>query len=193
MKTDTPAPLASTYIDTPIGQLKLHSTKSGGEINSISLSQKAIDPHLPQGMEVIKCIAVLLQISVVKTVNELYFCCNWESAVKEGSVCSGEGLEAWEWTHNNNLVVIGTEDAESLNKRIPVFPFELSNHPITIGKNRIQIRLRNLSVGQSYSLHFIVAWNDYPEIHEHSCWYAVDVPHEKIMQMLANQSPSRTQ
>ena len=171
--------LSSSAVETPIGILNFYPTHAGGEINNILLKQGAIKPYLPTGMAVIECIAVLLEFSVTKTVAAFDFCGDWESLQEKGYGNNGEWLDAWEWPTGAHLVMVGTEDRERLNSRISLMPCEPSNYPITMQDNKMRIRLHNLPAG-NYSLHYIVAWNDYPETHESSCWYAVDVPHEKV-------------
>ncbi|MEQ1517263.1 MAG: hypothetical protein ABL931_12330 [Usitatibacteraceae bacterium] len=182
----TPLLPSATYVDTPLGPLKFYTDLVAGKISDLKLAQVKIDPDLPVGMTVSACFAVLVEFSAEEDVSDFQFHCDWESFKGNGSGNSGEGLDAWEWEDNNNLVMVGTEDAEWLNARIPLTPFTSSEYPITMEANKISIRLENLSKGSSCSLHFVVAWNPSPEPHECSCWYAVDVPHKAIAQRVAD-------
>jgi len=167
-----------SYIETPLGRLKFCVDFVGGKIENLMLSQGPLENALPQGMSVSACFAVLLQFSVTENAAGFNFHCDWEDFDGQGYGCTGEALDAWEWEHQNHLVVVGTEDADWLNARIPLAPFTPDEYPITMEENRMVVRLEKLPEGRSYSLHFIVAWNPYPEPHECSCWYAVDVPHK---------------
>jgi hypothetical protein len=176
----------ATYVGTPLGSLKFYADLVAGKITNIKLAHAKIEASLPVGMSVSGCFAVLLEFSVKEDVSGFQFHCDWEGFKGKGYGNSGEGLDAWEWEDNDYLVMVGTEDADWLNARIPLAPFTPSEYPITMENNKVSIRLEKLSKGRSCSLHFIVAWNSYPEPHECSCWYAVDVPHKDVTQRLAN-------
>lgn len=178
--------MKTTYVNTAIGRLKFYCTNLDGNIENITLTQALIKPTLPQGMSVTECIAVLLQFSATKTVTEFCFCCDWEDFDGVGYANPGEWLDAWELQHEKHLVMIGTEGAEFLSSRIPLLPFEPLIYPITMEQNKIKIRLREISPGDSYSLHFIVSTNCYPEAKEASCWFSVDLSHENVKEWLLN-------
>ena len=182
------SPSTALYVDTPLGQLKFYTDLAGGKTVNLKLAQVKIEPTLPAGYSVSACVAVFLEFSVTENVTGFQFHCDWENFDGKGYGNTGEGLDAWEWEHNGHLVMVGTEDADRLNARIPLVPLQLipSEYPITMEANKMSIRLEKLPEGKSYSLHFIVAWNPYPEPKDCSCWYAVDVPHKMIAQMFAN-------
>jgi hypothetical protein len=175
-----------TDVDTPLGRLKFYANFITGKVDNITLYQVELEPTLPQGMSVSKSVGVLLRFSVIEEVTEFKFFCDWVGFNGKGYSNTGEALDAWEWNHENYLVVIGTEDAEWLNMRMPLVLFTSNKYPITMEKNKIKIKLDKLPIGHIYSFHFIVAWNSYPEPYESSCWYAVDVPHKKVEQYFIN-------
>lgn len=177
---------ATTYLDTPLGRLRFYSYLAEGRITNLKLATVKIEPTLPAGMTVSACFAVLLEFSVIEEVTGFQFHCDWETFDGKGYGTTGEGLDAWEWEHNNQFVMVGTEDADWLNARIPQASFAPDEYPIAMEDNKMKIRLDKLSEGGPYSLHFIVAWNPYPEPHKCSCWYAVDVPHKVVVQALEN-------
>jgi hypothetical protein len=186
MQNDMSPTLSTLVVETPLGHLNFYATHTGGKVGNMLLSHANLKPNLPSGMAVLNCIAVLLQFSVTQTIKHFYFCADWESLQEKGDACSGEGLDAWEWAHENSMVMVGTEDVEFfLSRRMPLQYFDSDEYPITMQDNKTRIRLQNLPVGK-YSLHYIVAINDYPEPHDCSCWYAVDVPHEKVKQAIAD-------
>jgi hypothetical protein len=177
---------ATTYVDTPLGRLKFYTDIVGGQVTDLKLVQGKLEPILPTGMSVSACFAVFLQFSVAENATGFKFHCDWEDFDGKGYASTGEGLDAWGWEHHNHLVMVGTEDADWLNGRIPLAPFTPNAYPITMDENKMEIRLNELPEGRSCSLHFIVAWNPFPEPRECSCWYAVDVPHKVVTQRLAN-------
>lgn len=181
--------LQTNSIDTPIGRLRFYPKWTGGEINATLLLQSVVGhcpEYLPPGMEVTECIAVWLQFSVISDVSEFAFCCDAELLNVPGGACSGEELDAWEWIRENHIVIVGTEAGECLNPRLQLPLSMADDYPITLVENNMQIQLKNLSAGQSYALHFMDAWNTFPEPHDCSCWYAVNVSHEACNELLAN-------
>ena len=58
-----------------------------------------------------------------------------------------------------------------------------------MNNNKITIEIEDLKENKELSLHFIIAWNSLPEPVECSCWYAVDVPHEKILLLHRKSEP----
>lgn len=181
--------LQTNSIDTPIGRLRFYPKWTDGEIDATLLLQSVVGQcpgyMLPE-WEVTECIAVLLQFSVTSAVTEFAYCCDAELLNVPGGACSGEGLDAWEWIHKHHIVVVGTEDGECLSARLQLPPSTADDYPVTLVGNNMQIKLKNLSAGESYALHFMVAWNTYPEPHDCECWYAVNVSHEGCNELLAN-------
>lgn len=176
--------MAMTYLDTPLGRLTFHADYVGGAVTDFQLAQRAITPDLPAGMSVSACVAVLLEFSVMENVGVFQFHGEWGNFEGKGYGETGEGLDAWAWEQDGHVVMVGTEDADLLNARMPWVTPSPDGYTVTMSDNKVTIRLESLSSGRSYSLHFVVAWNPYPEPHECSCWYAVDVPHKKIVQSL---------
>ena len=176
-----------TYIQTPIGKLRFYSTTSDGSVEEINILQCDVGQLLPERMRVPTTIAVLLHFSVMKPIKEFNFCCKWENLKTSGYGSSGEGLDAWEWQHEDCIVIIGREDPVYLNHRIPSVPaelFEPSYYPTTMEENEIRICLKELPVGKSYSLHYVISWNDFPEPEGSFCWLNVDLPHKLVRKLL---------
>ncbi len=80
------------------------------------------------------------------------------------------------------LVMIGTEDSEWLNSRLRIEKeYTTENYPVKMNNNKITIDIEEFKENKELSLHFAIAWNSLPEPADASCWFAVDVPHEKIL------------
>jgi hypothetical protein len=184
-------PNAETYVQTPIGQLKFYSTAIGGSVEKATISQDNVSQSLSEGMRSVVTIAILLNFSVIEPIEEFRFCCKWENLKTSGYGCSGEGLDAWEWEDENYIVIVGTEDPVYLKLRIPSVPdepFDPSYYPVTMAENEVIICLKKLPIGKSYSLHYVVAWNNLPEPEGSFCWLNVDLPHQFIRKLLPNSS-----
>ncbi len=138
-------------------------------------------PQLPKGMSVEGCFAILLHCSSPTPIKNLIFTCAWDDLNEIGYGNSGEALDAWEWEHNNTIVMIGTEDEEWLRSRIKLKESLPEDYPVSMDKNCINIRVDEFPENQELTLHYIITWNSLPEPVDSSCWFAVDITHEKVL------------
>ena len=172
----------SHLLTTPIGSLSFCAQSHKGDLHNASISICEIEPTIPDGMQVEKCIGVLFKCISPKLLNNVVFSCRWNDLNAPGYGNSGEGLDAWEWEHDDILVMIGTEDGDWLNNRLNLGKQYLNDsYPVTMRDNQITINIENFEANKELSLHFVVAWNPAPEPVEASCWFAVDVPHKKLL------------
>lgn len=174
----------SASIKTPIGTLLFSAGASEGDLSSASITTCEVKAIIPEAMRVQECIAVLLRCTSSSPLRGVVFSCEWSESRGAGYGATGEGLDAWEWESDGVLVMVGTEDAEWLNSRLRLLKkFGSHNYPITNANNKISIVVEEFLAHQEFSLHFVVAWNQLPEPKECSCWYAVDVPHKRIVEL----------
>lgn len=173
---------SSHLLTTPIGSLSFRAKSQKGDLHNTSISICEIEPIIPDGMHVQKCIAVLFKCTSPIPLNNVVFSCQWNDLNITGYGNSGEGLDAWEWQHKGVLVMIGTEDGDWLSDRLNLGKQHLSEgYPVTMHDNQITITIEEFEANKELSLHFVVAWNLTPEPVEASCWFAVDVPHKKLL------------
>ena len=168
-------------VETPIGSLLFSLSAAGGDIGGVQISECNIEPNLPAGMSVEGCKAVLLRCTPLTPLNDIFFSCSWTELKEAGYGNSGEGLDAWEWKHNKTLVMVGTEDNEYLGSRVKLKETSSSYYPITMNDNVIKIHIIEFPANKVLSLHFVISWNSIPEKVDSSCWFAVDVPHERVL------------
>lgn len=174
----------SEKLKTPIGSLSFSAMTEEGDFDNCKITICRLDPEIPKGMSVDSCISVLLRCSASKPLKNFVFSCEWDELRTVGYGNSGEALDAWEWESDDILVMIGTEDSEWLNSRLGLDKeYSIENYPVTMKDNKINIEIENFIEDKDLSLHFVIAWNSLPEPVDCSCWYAVDVPHEKILQV----------
>lgn len=171
----------SVQIKTPLGNLKFLAESADIPISGISIQTVPFSPKIPPGMSVLACYGVILQIDAANTLNDLRFKALLEpnSIVCSGAT-TGEGIEAQDWNNRNYVMLVGTEDLEYLRARVKhciVFP----DAPFTYSNESLSIHIMEIPSGESLSLHFVVAWNKFPEIVESSCWFAVDQSHISIL------------
>jgi len=169
-------------IRTQIGSLVFQVEASNGDISNASITIAEIEPFLPEGMEIEGSIAVLLTLASPGELKNLHFSCMWTENDTKGDACSGEGLDAWEWENNGQLVVVGTEDGEWLSSRLNLGEITRDNYPVSMERNCIKIVIEKYPGNKELTLHFIIANNTLPEKEDCSCWYAVDVAHKSVIE-----------
>ncbi len=169
-------------IRTQIGNVGFKVHASDGDISNASIAIAEIEPLIPQGMEIEGSIGVLLTLVSPSEIKDLKFSCVWSDNEAKGDACSGEGLDAWEWESEGQLVVIGTEDGEWLFSRLNLGELTRDNYPVSMDTNRITIELDQYPANTELTLHFVVSSNSLPEKEDCSCWYAVDVAHRRVVE-----------
>lgn len=169
-------------IRTQIGNAGFTVNASNGDISSASIAIAEIKPFLPQGMEVEGNIGALLTLVSPTELKNLQFSCAWSDNEVKGGACSGEGLDAWEWESEEQLVIIRTEDGERLFSRLKLGELTRDNYPVSMDVNCITIELDQYPANTELTLHFVVSSNSLPEKEDCSCWYAVDVAHKRVLE-----------
>ncbi len=169
-------------VDTPIGSLLFNIIAAEGSIDDVHFSDCEIKPNIPKGMTVDGCRAVLLRCTSITPLKDIIYSCSWKDLKEVGYGNSGEGLEAWEWKHHKTLVMVGTEDDEFLESRLRLKKSSSNDYSITMNDNAIKIHISEFPANKELSLHFVISWNSLPEKVDSSCWFALDIPHKKILQ-----------
>ena len=169
-------------LETGVGQVTASSLICANDLaaDNIYLTTFNFKPRLPKGMSVQNCIAILLTIDTSVQIRNLKFGLSIASKVP-GSSCTGEGLDAQEWSDQGKLVVIGTENDEALMQRIPTLaPKNIVIVDFT--SQSMVLEFRNLPLIGKQSFHFIVAENTDPELMDASAWFAVDQNHDYLLE-----------
>ena len=173
---------ARITVPTPLGELAL-SLES--ETPGVMLVARAAEfhPDLPPGMTVEKCwAAIFTLVAGTQAPGALLRAQLLPSRSTSGCPETGEGLEAQTWEGGGHLLAVGTEDEEFLRARIgnPKLRAEARYEPASL-----TVFLSNLPPNTTTEVHFIVAWNHFPEPVECSCWYAVDQSHSSVTAQVA--------
>lgn len=167
-------------ITIPLGELEFTADADLETTSQLNLSAAPFAPSLPNGMSVTACYAVLLHVHASQATTDIHFKVRLHSTVPlEHGAETGEGLEAQAWYSKKYVLLVGTEDAEFLQARLREHII-VSKDSFSYSENSISVRVSRLPKTETLSLHFIVAWNEFPEPHDCSCWYAVDQPHGAI-------------
>jgi len=169
-------------LETGVGQVSAISSIRASNLTEGCISLKSInfEPRLPPGGSVRNCTAVLLSIDGSIEIQSLQLELSIASKAL-GSSCTGQYLDAQEWSDQGKLVVIGTEDSEALVYRIP----KLREENIVIvdfTRHSLTLKLKDLPKLTRPSFHFIIAENDDPEPVDDSAWFAVDQNHDYILE-----------
>ncbi len=174
-------PPPSTLIKTPLGALEFMLGTGSAPPAEASLKTVSLRPKIPPGMSVLACYGVILQIKTSAAVDGLSFKASLRpTPLVRGGPATGEGLEALEWTNNDYVMLVGTEDTDYLQARLNT-TIALPDNPFTYSNDSLSILIGEIQPNRSLSLHFIVAWNKLPESVESSCWFAVDQPHVTVL------------
>jgi hypothetical protein len=173
-------------IETPIGDLLFSVNTLGGNVKNSAITIYEFSPTLPEGMTVEGCYCAVLRCSSPTDLKSISFKCNWTTFDGKGYSSSGEALAAWEWEDNQIMVMVGTEDEEWLSQRLS--EQDVENYLVEMNANCMSININNFPKNTELSLHFVIAWNSLPEKTDASCWFAVDVPHERVLEICAKNS-----
>jgi len=141
-----------------------------------------LEPRLPPGMSVDLLEAVLVVLEPQEPLNAVTISCKWVKVPGPwDNRPSGECLDAQSWVLDDKLVLIGTEDSDSLSFRLTEHGLLNAPYPVNYCNEGFEIVLPLVPACRITSLHFIVASNHYPEPVDCSAWYAVDVPHGHVL------------
>jgi hypothetical protein len=166
-------------INTPLGEINFFVFGVTPGVK-VKLDAVPLSPRLPDGMSVDHCLGILLRVSCREPADGLIFECRlrgqkYDSCSYEG----GQHLYAMSWENKQTQLMIGTEDEEYLNDRLPQEQkYEFC--PLGHDEKGISLTLPALKKGSQCSFHFIVAWQDFPAAEEDACWHAVDVRHADL-------------
>jgi hypothetical protein len=181
-------PPTPVQIRTPLGNVEFQVEPVGIPAPGVSIVAAPFKPKIPNGMSVLACYGVVLQVNVPKPLVDLRFHAFLDlNSVAGSGASTGEGLEALEWNGKNTVMLIGTEDRECLERRLP-HGIVLPGDPFTYSPESLSIHVAKIPSGQLLSLHFVLAWNELPETVAPSFWFAVDQPHNSVLNLAgANQ------
>ncbi|MEL7150769.1 MAG: hypothetical protein AAGK71_08550 [Pseudomonadota bacterium] len=179
----------STFLDhltvkTAIGVITAKSVVAADGLlrEQVSLQSIPYNPELPPGMRVNKCTIVLLKIAGQVELERIDLILVFETTAI-GGPCSGQCLDAQEWSKDGQLVVMGTEDGEALSYRFKGLGLE--DQAVTEYSSRgMHLKLGQLGAHKDPSFHFVIAENNDPEAAEDSAWFAVDQNHEYLLKKI---------
>lgn len=173
----------SISVNTPLGNLNFSAVAENfsdiSEFTEVALSRPEV--KLPSGMVVEDLVACLLICQPRERLLNLVFQCIWDTPSLKGAPDSGERLDAQSWENATHIVMVGTEDYEALNERMPELSLREELYPIEYMTDGFRIMIPSVEPGTRLSLHYVIATNRLPEPVDCSCWYAVDINHNVVL------------
>lgn len=169
-------------IDTPIGRFQLTCSAVAGEPVCSVIEGGArvwawsgdgldaevwvgrVEPALPEGMAVRDCYAAIWRMRAQRELTEWAFSCLHEGGpvIGAGDHCSGERLEAQEWTRNGFTVTLGTQTVDEPDAGV-----------VEYLPDGFVVRPPALQPNEMIQVQFAVAW--VPEDGDSTAsWFAVD-------------------
>ena len=175
----------SKTLDTALGQIHFSVCAKPVLGSDYRTELRAVEPELdlPPGLSVRRVRAVLLLACSQSGFDQLDYRCRFVTDI-EAVPESGEHLDAQSWEGEHDVVVVGTEDGEALLRRMPWL--EAWEDPLALVEYRrdgLNVPLKHIPSGETVGLHYVVAENANPEPVECSAWYAVDIQHERLLQV----------
>ena len=166
-----------TTLETGIGEFSFACERTKG--CPVSLKQIVGRADVPEGMSVERLTVVLCNVPACSVESSVRFSCHYFGDA-EGSPCTGEGLEAQEWSEAGRMVVVGTEDGEFLADRFRHLSAGEKEALAEYNKDSMIVHIRTIPPECNLSLHFALAENPEPEPVDASAWFAVDIPHVRV-------------
>ena len=168
-------------VNTPAGELKFSvDTSAPAEISIVDY-----DPVLPDGMATNFQQAIVLRIEAGYTVNSLSVSVELPSQSEYEGPESSQFLEAHAWIIGKKVIYLGTEDGEALASRLgQSIGFDDSSVVTSVEDHSMKLAIPHYANEGGFSIHIAIAANDYPEEIADSCWFAVDVSHNRLLHLV---------
>lgn len=167
-------------ITLPFGEVSLSATYSADHDQPIAIRRVDVVPQLPDGMAVDLVSAFLIDVPTAFPVYDLTFDCRLAAIEQEGDANSGQYLDAQSWPIGDGLLMIGTEDGEALQARMPWLNFNEDDYPIRYLPDGLRLELAMVPAKKRLDFHFVLAYNHVDRQCD-SEWFAVDIAHTTIL------------
>lgn len=187
---------ARTYVSNNAGALRWQWNSESVEAN---LAICSIKPAIPKGMHVTVCRAALWRIRGDEHCVE-----NWaidcrlerDDARKRGSACSGQGLDAQEWSNGSVSMTLGTQDMCAMlmyRNDGGLLPERWTNEEwcrdpemfsfVEYEPDGFVLRPPRLERNEQVQFQFVAAWANEPD-GDIGPWFAVDMPPATVLEGL---------
>jgi hypothetical protein len=165
----------------PFGDVAMSCVSSPSLDNALIVQRVAFTPNLPVGMAIDLVAAYRISFAVPFPVHHFSFDFTRSRCDTKGDANSGECLDAQSWEIGDGLLMFGTEDGDALHARMPWLKMAGSDYPIEYLRGGFRIVIPYVAPNTPVGFHFVLAYN---RVDTCSCseWFAVDVPHRKLLE-----------
>lgn len=166
----------------PFGDITISSVSSPSLEKELVVQRMEFEATLPEGMAVDFVAAYRIAFVLDFAIHKFSFDIAFSRCESKGNPNSGECLDAQSWAVGRGIVMIGTEDGESLQARMPWLPIRDDDYPVTYLGNGFRVEIAKVAPKTPVGFHFVLAYN-HIDTGTGSEWFAVDVPHSKLSEL----------
>ena len=164
------------------GEVHLSCISSPSLDNALVVQRVAFTPMLTDGMAVDFVTAYRIFFVVSFPIHNFSFDLTLTECSTNGNPDSGEWLDAQSWPIGNGLLMIGTEDGETLLRRMPWLAIQGDDYSIEYLRHGFRLAIPYVAPNTPVGLHFVLAYN-HVDAGDDSEWDAVNVPHAKLIEL----------
>lgn len=165
----------------PFGDVAMSCVSSPLLGNALVVQRVAFAPTLPGGMSVDLVTAYRVSFCEPFPVHDFSFDFTLTRCEIKGDPNSGESLDAQSWPIGDGLLMFGTEDGDALKARMPWLEINGDDYPVEYLRHGFRIVIPYVAPNTTVGFHFVVAYNQV-DAGTDSEWFAVDVPHRKLLE-----------
>ena len=141
------------------GSVSLSCAASPSVANDLSVRRVRCEPMLPDGMAVDSVDGYIIEMASPAAIHNFSFDLVLHECDAKGDVESGEHRAAQSWQIGQGLLLVGTEDGDALNARMPWVPMDGQRHPLRYLPNGFRLTLDYIPPKTHLGFHFVLAYN----------------------------------
>ncbi len=166
----------------PFGDVEMSCVSSPFLGKALVVQRVAFAPTLPDGMPVDLVTAYRVSFCEPFPVYNFSFDFTLARCKTKGDANSGESLDAQSWPIGDGLLMFGTEDGDALQARMPWLEINGDNDPVEYLHHGFRFAIPYVAPSATVEFHFVLAYNQIDSGTD-SEWFAVDVPHHKLLEL----------
>jgi hypothetical protein len=163
----------------PFGDVSLSCVSSPELTGGLNVKRVTCSPPIPEGMSVDSVDAYVVTSTSPLAIHNFSFDLIFHNGESKGGRESGEHLDAQSWQIGDGLLMIGTEDGDVLQNRMPWISTDGNEYPIEYLSNGFRLSFSYIPPNARVEFHFVLAYNRI-ECENQSEWFAVDIPRIKL-------------
>lgn len=174
--------ILKTSIVTSLGQLGFSVDSEFGDLSNSEIRLTRVLSLHSSALRANEGVIAVLSVHSPTVIEGLRFVCTWHKLFDKQQ-CSSTYLKVQNCADNKQHLVIGTEDGECLASRFRPGGVSQDNYSVSKQKHAINIKVGCCPANENFTLHFVILQNSIPEHEEGTCWYAVDVTGDKLVEV----------